>query len=48
MTLNPLRDLAERDHRSTVNLRAGIGIAFSLIALDGCALALVMMGAIKL
>ena len=48
MTLNPIRYLAEREHRSTVNLRAGIGIAFSLIALDACALALVMIGAIKL
>ena len=48
MTLNPIRYLAERERRYTINLRAGIGIAFSLIAIDACFVALIMMGAITL
>ena len=48
MTLNPIRYLAERERRYTINLRAGIGIAFSLIAIDACFVALVMTGAVKL
>lgn len=47
-TLDPRRTLIEREQRSTVNLRAGIGIWISLIAIDACVLALVMIGAIKL
>jgi len=48
MTLNPSRYLDERETRSSVNLRAGIGIWLCLIASDACLVALIMMGAIRL